>query len=139
MFKENRTSHRFSHDYAGLSCFCIQTCLFIISSNNEKKLIVSTQIKIWDNNLVTKHLNWKSSNALFFKARIVLLVDLREIFFRFWVRGVGGTKSFENDQLAKNDQLIGLVIVRVVLELIFYISRTNSETSKVNQQSVLNL
>ena len=48
-----------------------------------------------------------------FKARIVLLVDLREIFFRFWVRGVGGTKSFETDQLAKNYQLTGLVIVRV--------------------------
>ena len=71
------------------------------------------------------------------KARIFLLVDLREIFFRF---RVGGTekekKSSENDQLTGHFQ--SLFFFFFFSELFFFqsffffnISKKNSKTSKV--------
>ena len=61
------------------------------------------------------------------KARIVLLVNLRVFFFRFRVGDELIRKSSENDQLTTHFQSL------------FIISRKNSETGTVNQQSVLNL
>ena len=64
---------------------------------------------------------WDSTVSNSSKDRIFLLVDLQDFFPRF---SVGGKeKSSENDQLTS----------------FFYIPRTNSKTSKVNRQSVLNL
>ena len=64
------------------------------------------------------------------KARIFLLVDLRDFFSRFRVGGRKGN-SFENDQLTGHFQSF--------LFLFLNISRTNSKTSQVKQQPVLNL
>ena len=65
-----------------------------------------------------------------YKARIFLLVDLWDFFFR---RRVGGRKkSSENDQLtasfSEHDQLTGHF-----QSFFFNISRTNSKTSKVTK------
>ena len=59
-----------------------------------------------------------------------LLVELLEKNVRFR-DGVGGGEI--NKKSSENDQLIGH------FQSFFYISRKNSKTSKVNQQSVLNL
>ena len=71
-----------------------------------------------------------NTNRLLNYARFFLLVDLPEFFFRF---RVGGTKK-RRKKSSENDQLSGHF-----LSIFFNISRTNSKTSKVNQQSVLNL
>ena len=64
------------------------------------------------------------------KARIFLLVDLRDFFFRF---RVGGWKIVNKKALKMTSWL-------VIFWAFFNISRIkNSKTSKVNQQSVLNL
>ena len=73
------------------------------------------------------------------KARIFLLVDLREKNFRL---RVGGTKknkykSSENDQLTGHFQSFFFVVVIFRAFFSFNISRKNSKTSKANQQSVL--
>ena len=65
------------------------------------------------------------------KARIFLLVDLQEIFFKFRVE-----ETKKKDKSSENDQLTGHF---QSFYFFFNISRTNSKTSKVNQQSVLNL
>ena len=64
------------------------------------------------------------------------VVDLRFI-FRF---RTGGTKkkSFENDQLTGHFQSFFSSLFSLLLRA-FLISPENSQTSKVNQQSVLNL
>ena len=63
------------------------------------------------------------------KARILLLVDLQEFFFRFRVKGTKkNQKNSENDQLTGHFQ-----------NFFFIISRINSKTSEASQQSVLNL
>ena len=81
-------------------------------------------------------------DSSFFKsqtqARFFLLVDLREFFFR---SRVGGTKkkkkkSSENDQLTGHFQSFFFFFQSFFF---FNISRKNSKTNKVNQQSVLNL
>ena len=69
------------------------------------------------------------------KARIFLIVDLREFFFRVRVGGVGDEKKS-----SENDQLTGHFQSCFFFRLFFLISpEKNSKTSKVNQQSVLNL
>ena len=62
------------------------------------------------------------------KARILLLVDLWEFFSDLGSRVMKKIKGSENDQLTGHFQ-----------SFFFNISRKNSKTSKVNQQSVLNL
>ena len=63
-----------------------------------------------------------------------LLVDLREFFFRYWV---GGQKK-KKKKSSQNDQLTGHF--QSFFSSFFLISpEKNSTTSKVNQQSVLNL
>ena len=80
-------------------------------------------------------------DSSFFKsqtqARFFLLVDLREFFFR---SRVGGTKkkSSENDQLTGHFQSFFFFFFFQSF-FFFNISRKNSKTNKVNQQSVLNL
>ena len=63
------------------------------------------------------------------KARIILLIDSKEIFFRFRVGG-GGTRE-KSSKMTSVDWSFS--------EYFLNISRTNSKTSKINQQSVLNL
>ena len=60
------------------------------------------------------------------KARIVLLVDLRGEIIRLRVGGRGGGGGGESSEI-------------IYLFFFFNIFKTNSKTSKVNQQSVLNL
>ena len=73
----------------------------------------------------------------FFRPDFFLLVDLRDFFFRFRVWGTKKKKkSSENDQSTGHFKGFFFYIFRAFF---FNISRTNSKTSKVNQQSVLNL
>ena len=60
-------------------------------------------------------------------------VDLRDFFFRLRVGGGGGTKK-RRKKSSENDQLTGHF---QSFYLFFNISRTNGNTSKVNQQSIL--
>ena len=62
------------------------------------------------------------------KARIFLLVDLRELFFQIEVRGGINKKSSVNWSFSEVFFFV----------LFFNISRKNSKTGKANQLSVLN-
>ena len=71
------------------------------------------------------------------EARIFLLVDLQEIFFR---SRVGGKKKINKKALkmtSKTGHFQTFFFFRAFF--FFNISRKNSETSEVNQQSVFNL
>ena len=59
-----------------------------------------------------------------------LIVDLQNFLFRF---RVGAKKKEQKKHSSGNDQLTGH------FQRVFFISRTNSKTGEVNQQSVLNL
>ena len=75
-----------------------------------------------------------------YKARIYLLVDLRDFFFSDLGSGGRKKKSFENDQLTGHFQSF-FFFFQFFFSFLFFlnVSITNSKTSKVNQQSVLNL
>ena len=69
------------------------------------------------------------------KGRIILFFDLQDFFFRFRVGGGGGGGGRTGKKALKMTP-----VDWSFSELLFFnIFRTNRKTSKVNQQSVLNL
>ena len=101
---------------------CFQKCCLFLTKRCFSCLVFA----------VTSYL--KALSPYWHKARIFLLVDLRELFFRF---GVGRTKKINKKALKMTSQL---VIFRAFIYFLFFfnISRKNSKTGKANQLSVLN-